>query len=84
MNIDLSMFKRISTLVAIGFSVLLALGLGTSFFLHQTLQHRVDAAAAETLLLNQTRVRVREAQVDFLRIAQQVTDIWLILLRALL
>jgi diguanylate cyclase (GGDEF)-like protein len=71
------MFQRISTLVVIGFSVLLALGLGTSFFLYQTLQQRVDEAAVETLLLNQTRVRVREAQVDFLMMAQQVSDILL-------
>ena len=71
------MYKRISTLVVIGFSVLLALGLGTSFFLYQKLQQRVNDATAETLLLNQTRVRVREAQVAYMTMAQQVTDLLL-------
>ena len=71
------MYKLISTLVVIGFSVLLALGLGTSFFLYQKLQQRVNDATAETLLLNQTRVRVREAQVDYMTMAQQVTDLLL-------
>ena len=71
------MYKRISTLVVIGFSVLFALGLGTSFFLYQKLQQRVDAATAERLLLNQTRVQVREAQVAYMMMAQQVTDLLL-------
>ena len=46
------MYKRISTLVMIGFSALLALGLGTDLFLYQKLQQRVEAATAQTLLLN--------------------------------
>jgi len=69
------MDKRFSTLIVSGFSVLLVLGLGMSFFLHQKLQERVDAAAAETLLLDQSRVRLRDAQVDFLVMAQQVADV---------
>ncbi|MEO6824628.1 MAG: GGDEF domain-containing protein [Nitrosospira sp.] len=71
------MDKRFSMLVVYGFSVLLILGLGMSFFLHQKLQESVDAAAAATLLLDQTRVRLRDAQVDFLIMAQQVADVLL-------
>jgi two-component system sensor histidine kinase/response regulator len=72
-----SMYKRISTLVVIGFSVLLSLGLGTDIFLYQKLQQRVEDAASQTLLLNQTRVRVRDAQVGYLQMAQQVADLLL-------
>ncbi len=71
------MHKRITTLVVIGFSVLLALGLGTDLFLYQKLQQRVEDATAQTLLLNQTRVRMRDAQVGYMLMAQQVTDLLL-------
>ena len=71
------MYKRIFPLVAIGFSVLLALGLGTDLFLYQKLQQRVENATAQTLLLNQTRVRVRDAQVSYMLMAQQITDLLL-------
>lgn len=53
------------------------LGLGTNIFLDQKLQQRVDDATAEMLLLNQTRVRVREAQVAYLTVAQCVADLLL-------
>ncbi|WON75132.1 response regulator [Nitrosospira sp. Is2] len=46
-------------------------------FLYKKLQERVDAAAAGTLLLNETRVRLREAQVGYLVAAQQITDLLL-------
>lgn len=39
------MNKRISTLVVIGFSLLITLGLGTGLFLYIKLQQRVDDAA---------------------------------------
>ncbi|MEP6605589.1 MAG: hypothetical protein ABJA60_05680, partial [Nitrosospira sp.] len=71
------MYKRISTLVVIGFSVLLALSLGTDLFLYQKLQQRMDAATAETLLLNRTRVPLRDAQIDYMMSAQQVSDLLL-------
>lgn len=71
------MYKRISMLVVIGFSILLALGLSTDLFLYQKLQQRVEDASAQTLLLNQTRVRVRDAQVAYMLMAQQFTDLLL-------
>ncbi|MBA2659751.1 MAG: response regulator [Nitrosospira sp.] len=71
------MYKRISTLVVTGFSALLALSLGTDLFLYQKLQQRVDAATAETLLLNRTRVPLRDAQIDYMIMAQQVSDLLL-------
>lgn len=71
------MYKRISMLVVIGFSFLLALGLGTSLFLSQKLQQRVDAAIAETLLQNQTRVSMRDAQVAYMLMVQLVGELLL-------
>lgn len=71
------MYKRISTLVVIGFSMLLALGLSTDLFLYQKLEQRVEDASAQTLLSNQTRVRVRDAQVAYMLMAQQFTDLLL-------
>lgn len=70
-------YKRFTVVAASGFVLLLALGLGTNLFLHQNLQQRVDAAAAETLLLNRTRVLIREAQVAFMEAANQLTDLLL-------
>ncbi len=71
------MYKRIVTLVVIGFSFLLALGLGTSLFLYQKLQQRVDAATAEALLENQTHMPMREAQVAHMLMVQLVADLLL-------
>src|ERR1700716_4179836 len=72
-----SMYKRISTLVVIGFSFLLALGLGTSLFLHQKLEQRVEDAAAEALLRNQTRIPMHNAQVAHMLMVQLVGEILL-------
>ena len=69
--------KNIPALVVVGFSILLALGLGTSLFLYVKLQQRIDDAVAETLLSDQTRVRVRDAQVAYMQMSQQVADILL-------
>ncbi|MEP6605658.1 MAG: PAS domain S-box protein, partial [Nitrosospira sp.] len=68
------MYKRIITLVVIGFGLLLALGLATNYFLYQKLQQRVDEAIAEKLLLNQTRVPVRIAQLAHMLMVQTVGD----------
>lgn len=71
------MDKRISTLVVIGFSLLITLGLGTGLFLYITLQQRVDDAATETVLLNETRVRIRDAQVVYMSSSQHVAELLL-------
>ncbi|WON75131.1 EAL domain-containing protein [Nitrosospira sp. Is2] len=74
---DVNIYRRIAVLVLGGFTILLALGLSTNLFLDQKLQQRVDDATAETLLLNQTRVRVREAQVVYMIMAQGIADLLL-------
>ena len=72
-----SVYKRISTLVVIGFSLLLALGLCTSLFLHQKLQQRVEDAAAVALLTNQTRVSVRRVEMANMQVAQEIANLLL-------
>ena len=71
------MYKRISTLVVIGFSLLLALGQGTSLFLHKKLQQRVEDAAAVTLLTTQTRVSLRKAEAAYMQVAQEMASLLL-------
>lgn len=71
------MNKRFALVVAFGFALLLSLGLGTNWFLLQKLQQRVDDAGAQTLLLNQTRVLIRDAQVGFMVTKMQIADLLL-------
>ncbi|MEO9061169.1 MAG: response regulator [Nitrosospira sp.] len=72
-----SVYKRISTLVVIGFSLLLALGQGTGLFLHKKLQERVEGAAAVALLTTQTRVSLRKAEAAYMQMSQEMASLLL-------
>ncbi|MEY2601358.1 MAG: hypothetical protein QOJ36_677, partial [Verrucomicrobiota bacterium] len=71
------MNKRIPTLVSIGFSLLIVLGLGTSLFLSVTLQRRIETSKAVKQLILKVRGNIRDLRVDYLQMGEEVAALLL-------
>jgi PAS domain S-box-containing protein len=74
---DFTVNKRIPTLVSIGFSLLVVLGLGTSLFLKLTLQRKIEKSKAFEELVTKVRRNIRDLQVDYLQMGEEVAALLL-------
>ncbi|MDQ6912159.1 MAG: PAS domain S-box protein [Verrucomicrobiota bacterium] len=69
------MEKRIPSLVSLGFGVLIALGLCTSFYLHFTLQRRIENYKAVEHLIAAVRANLRDLRSDYLQTREEVAGL---------